>query len=216
MDGLCKFGRWEEVKTLFSEMVNLNIYPNVRTFNILINGLCKEGKVEDAKEVMRHMTDKGVHPDIITYNAIMDGYCLRGQLDKAKRIFDILMDKGIHPDIFSYNILINGYCKKKKLAEAMQLFCEISQKGSKPDAITYNILQGLFHVGRIGDAKKIYAKMLSAAPIPIIDTHNTLLNVYFKYGLVEEAMSLFNKLERKRGNTDIISYDVVINGLCKR
>ncbi|CAN4102213.1 unnamed protein product [Withania somnifera] len=85
----------------------------------------------------------------------------------------------------------------------MQLLDEISQKGSKLDTITYNtILQDLFQVGRIGDAEKIYAKMLSAGSLR-------------NYGFVEEAMSLFNMLERKRGNINIISYDVVINGLCK-
>ncbi|KAM3309382.1 hypothetical protein P3S67_011126 [Capsicum chacoense] len=59
-------------------MVNLNIYPDVCTFNMVIDGLCKEGKVEDAEEVMEHMIKKDVEPDIITFNAIMDGYGLRG------------------------------------------------------------------------------------------------------------------------------------------
>ncbi|KAG5598932.1 hypothetical protein H5410_030302 [Solanum commersonii] len=209
-------GQWEKVKTLFSEMVSLNIYPNVQIFNILIDGLCKERKVEDAKEVMKHMVEKGVEPNIITYNAIIDGYCLRGQLDRVRRIFDSLIDKGIEPSIISYNILINGYCKKKELAKALQLFCEISHKGSKPSTVTYNTnLQGLFEVGRIGSAREIYAEMLSTGPIPDLYTHGTLLNGYFKHGFVEEAMSLFNKLERKREDTNVAIYNVVINGLCK-
>ncbi|KAJ8552973.1 hypothetical protein K7X08_020366 [Anisodus acutangulus] len=59
------------------------------------------------------------------------------------------------------------------------------------------------------------AVMLSTGHIPDLYTYGTLLNGYFKYGLVEEAMSLFHKLERKREDTGIAVYNVVINGLCK-
>ncbi|KAK4363619.1 hypothetical protein RND71_018860 [Anisodus tanguticus] len=59
------------------------------------------------------------------------------------------------------------------------------------------------------------AVMLSTGHIPDLYTYGTLLNGYFKHGLVEEDMSLFHKLERKREDIGIAVYNVVINGLCK-
>ncbi|PHT77978.1 hypothetical protein T459_16030 [Capsicum annuum] len=57
--------------------------------------------------------------------------------------------------------------------------------------------------------------MLRVGATPDVCTHATLLDGYFKYGLVEEAMLLFNELARKREYNDIVFYSVVINGLCK-
>ncbi|XP_059295663.1 pentatricopeptide repeat-containing protein At1g63130, mitochondrial-like [Lycium ferocissimum] len=91
INGLCKFGQCEKVKTLFSEMENLNIYPNVGTFPC-DRWTCKEGKVEDAEKLIKHMIDKDVEPDLITYNVIMDGYYLHDQLDRARRVFDFMID----------------------------------------------------------------------------------------------------------------------------
>ncbi|XP_070042454.1 putative pentatricopeptide repeat-containing protein At1g12700, mitochondrial [Nicotiana tomentosiformis] len=100
IDALCKDRMLDAVVSLLNEMkqkglvggkmlglcsvrwlVNVNIYPNVYTFSIVIDGLCKEEKVEDAEKIMRHMIRKGEEPTVVTYNAIADGYCLRGQID---------------------------------------------------------------------------------------------------------------------------------------
>ncbi|KAK4339145.1 hypothetical protein RND71_040607 [Anisodus tanguticus] len=226
-------------------MVNLHMYPDVLTFNIVIDGLCKEGKVEDAEEVMKHMAGKGVEPDIITYNTIMDGYCLCGQRDRARRVFDSMIDKNIESDIISYNILINGYCKEKKVDESMQLFCEISHKGSKPNTATYNtILQGLFEVGRIGDVKQIYAEMISWGPylihtlmplcsMVILSTdllkklcHSliswkerekilTIINGFCLEGLLDEANDMLRKMEENGYLPNDLTYNDIVRGFLR-
>ncbi|KAF3641673.1 putative pentatricopeptide repeat-containing protein, mitochondrial-like [Capsicum annuum] len=115
----------------------------------------------------------------------------------------------------------------------MQLFGEISQRGSKPDTVTYNtILQGLFVVGRIGDAKNIYVEMLSRGRVPNSSTHRTLLNGYFRLppdartynvmingfclnGLFDEVKCILRKMEDYNCPSDNITYNVIVQGFLR-
>ena len=46
IDGLYKEGKLDNVKRIFYEMSNRNIYLDVVTYNVLIHGLSKEGKLD--------------------------------------------------------------------------------------------------------------------------------------------------------------------------
>ncbi|KAK1400562.1 hypothetical protein POM88_000167 [Heracleum sosnowskyi] len=87
-----------------------NIFPNVRTFSILVDAYGKEGMVKDAEDVIEFMIRRGHYPNVVTYNSLMDEYCLRGQVDKALAVLETTMKtRGIVPNTRScYTILING------------------------------------------------------------------------------------------------------------
>ncbi|KAL6195149.1 hypothetical protein ACLB2K_030770 [Fragaria x ananassa] len=72
-------------------MASQGIFPDVVTYNVLVDTLFKEGKVVDAETVVETMIEKHIEPDTITYNSLMGGYCLRGKMVKAKQVFDVMV-----------------------------------------------------------------------------------------------------------------------------
>ncbi|GMP77350.1 hypothetical protein CsSME_00033650 [Camellia sinensis var. sinensis] len=117
---------------MLRDMIDNNVFPNVLTFNTLIDALCKERMAKAAEAILEVMVQRGVGPNPmqsrLTYGILMDGYFLRGQMDKGIEVFHSMVDKGIEPDTLSYNILINRYCKNIKIEEAMDLFQEMPRK----------------------------------------------------------------------------------------
>ncbi|PON88108.1 Pentatricopeptide repeat [Trema orientale] len=49
IDGHCKGGGMDEVLSLFQDMINLGIVPDVVTYTSLVHGLCEFGRWEEAK-----------------------------------------------------------------------------------------------------------------------------------------------------------------------
>ena len=57
------------------------------------------------------------------------------------------------PNDYRYNVLIGGYCKNSNVEEAMNLYCDMILN-------TYStLLTGLFQMGRVGEAEKLFAEM---------------------------------------------------------
>ncbi|XP_031125415.1 pentatricopeptide repeat-containing protein At1g62670, mitochondrial-like isoform X3 [Ipomoea triloba] len=211
IQGLCNFNRWKEVTKVMNEMVLHNVYPGVYIFNILADALCKEGKLESAETIIQIMIQRNIYPDVVTYNALVEGYCLQGRMDEVRKVFGRMVESGIQPDVMTYNTLINGYCKIKEMDEAVHLFCEIPH----PNVVTYNtMLQGLFLVGRCSAALELFQEMLVAGHKPNFYTSNVLLSGLCYNGLVEEAISVYHKLDRN-GNGSHVYDRIVIDRVCK-
>ena len=97
-------------------MVTQDIFPNVVTFNVLLDAICKQGMMEKAEEVLELMDPKGVKPDEITYRTMIKGYCLQGEMDKAKDVSHLMVTKGFSPGLAT-RMLDNAYSKGKKTDE---------------------------------------------------------------------------------------------------
>ena len=93
---------------LFYETSNRNIYPDVVTYNSLINGLCKADKLQEALQLLDVMGKMGHQPNEITYNTLLNGFCRVGNLEKVRALLQELPEKGCRPKVVSYSTLING------------------------------------------------------------------------------------------------------------
>ena len=55
------------------------MFPDIVTYNTLINAYCREGLLDEVFEVMNSMPGKGLKPGLVTYNAIINGLCKKGK-----------------------------------------------------------------------------------------------------------------------------------------
>ncbi|KAM1581699.1 hypothetical protein ACFX10_029525 [Malus domestica] len=107
--GVFKLGEWEKTTRLLNEMVSKGIFPNVCTFNVLIDTLCKHGTVRKAKRGM----------------------------NKANKVLELTLCNGYMVDAYSYNILINSYYKHKGWMRPGSVFFKMSRKGVVPDTVEF-------------------------------------------------------------------------------
>ncbi|KAK3185073.1 hypothetical protein Dsin_032359 [Dipteronia sinensis] len=195
--GLCCVGDWEEAKSLFIEMLNQDVQPTIVTFNVLLDELCKSGNMGEANKLYKLMILRGVQPDTYTYNIFIDGYWLLEKIHDTEKLFVSMASKRCTPNVVSYNILINGFCKrKKKIDNAMNLHREMISKGIRPTVVTYNtLLIGLFIVGRVGEAQKLFDKMQVNDVAPNSCTFTIFIDGFCKNDCVLDALEFYNTLE---------------------
>lgn len=59
--------------SIFCDMVEQGVTPDVVSYNALINGLCKTSRVSEAMLLYDEMLTKGCHPDEVTFKLIIGG-----------------------------------------------------------------------------------------------------------------------------------------------
>lgn len=69
--GLLKSGRMGEASTLYSQMKEVGILPNARTYKLVISGFCKERDVKMVKQLMQEISEAGVELDHNTMNNVL-------------------------------------------------------------------------------------------------------------------------------------------------
>ncbi|XP_038899857.1 pentatricopeptide repeat-containing protein At3g22470, mitochondrial-like [Benincasa hispida] len=165
---------------------------------------CKTGNINIAfklHEEMLHETGRyGINckPDVISYSIIIDGLCKDRQEDKARELFEEMKAQGMVPDVISYNSLIHGFCRSGKWEEAKFLFNEMVDQGVRPNLVTFSVLIDMFcKAGKVIKAKE-------------------LLEMMIQRGKLEAASELFEKLSQEGLQPDVVTYNIMIHGFCKK
>ncbi|KAG5598736.1 hypothetical protein H5410_030106 [Solanum commersonii] len=205
MDALCKDGNFDVAITLLNEMKQRRIHPNIVTYNSLIDGMCKLGQWEKVRNFVSEMAvNLNICPDVCTFNIMIDGLCKEGKVADAEELMKHMVRKGVEPDIITYNTIMDGYCLCGQLDEAKRTFDIMIDKCIEHDIISYNILINGYHKkNKLAEAMQLFCEISQKGLKSNIVTYTTIL---------QEPMSLFKKLERKREVTSIAFYSVVTNG----
>nr|XP_025703132.1 pentatricopeptide repeat-containing protein At1g12300, mitochondrial-like [Arachis hypogaea] len=151
INGLC-------AKYVFNTMAKNRVFPDVRSYNIMINGFCKSKMIDDALNLFEEMRRKNLVTDTVTYNGLFKS----GRLKNAKEIFQDLSIKGCSPNVRTYNIMIHGLCKEGLFEEALALLSELEDNGCLPDAVTFEtLIRALFEKDENDMAEKLLREMVA-------------------------------------------------------
>ncbi|MCL7038625.1 hypothetical protein MKW94_029594 [Papaver nudicaule] len=175
------------------------------SWNSMINGCLKCGKLGIAGDLFNLMPER----DSISWASMLDGYAKFGDIDKARNLFDQIPDS--RRDTVTWNAMIDGYIHNGCSKEALELFHEM-WKGSSlvPDQATLAMaLSAIAELGYISEGASIHDYIERKG----LDLNGKLgvavIDMYSKCGSINNAMWVFEKLERK--NVD--HWNSMINGL---
>ncbi|CAL8991997.1 unnamed protein product [Prunus brigantina] len=192
IDRLCKERRIDEALTLFRDMINKGIAPNVISYNSLIYGLCNMGLWTRALALFEIMKNKGIKPDVVTFNSIIGAACKSG------------------------NSVLDALCKEGKTAEALNLVEEMFLRGVKPDLVTYNsLINSLCHSSQWKEATRLFNRMLDEGIAPDVVTLTTVIHALCKERRVEEALSVLELMSQRGMRLNIFTYSSLIYGMCR-
>ncbi|KAB2621985.1 pentatricopeptide repeat-containing protein [Pyrus ussuriensis x Pyrus communis] len=210
------------------------VYPNVITYNVVVNGLRKCGKtndrgpdffllvkVDEAISVWRLMCEKACVADTTTYGVLVHGLCKNGYLNKALQILKEAENARADLEAFAYSSTINGLCREGILDEAARLV-------GKMDKCGYEL------TSKLEDAILFFRGMCTKVCSPIVLSYNTLINGLCKaerfsnaYVFVREmlekgwkpdkigmALNMWHQALDKGFEPDVTMHNIVIHGLC--
>jgi pentatricopeptide repeat protein len=132
----------------------LNIVPDVKAANILMNCYAKLGDVASARDLLEQMLDDNGGPDVphmrpnlVTYNTLLDACHKRGELDVALELKEQMEHAGLRPDARTYTTLIATVARKASSISgahdptpAFEIHQEMKLRNVRPNGMTYSAL----------------------------------------------------------------------------
>ena len=136
-----------------SSAATLNIVPDVKAANILMNCYAKLGSLDSAQNLLDQMLHGGgndvprITPNLVTYNTLLDACHVAGDLDTALLVKQQLESAGICPDARTYTTLIATVARKTGATSgandptlAFSLLQEMKSRNVQANGMTYSAL----------------------------------------------------------------------------
>ncbi|KAH1033261.1 hypothetical protein J1N35_045435 [Gossypium stocksii] len=96
----------QAVKTL-KELEENGPYPNVVTYNTVINAFCKQGLLKEGLVVFSGMLKKGIEPNVYTYQILLDAFYGQRMFCKAEAMISTMKQQRI-----KFNVVTRHICSK--------------------------------------------------------------------------------------------------------
>ncbi|KAH7519401.1 pentatricopeptide repeat-containing protein At4g01400, mitochondrial [Ziziphus jujuba] len=200
---------------LFKNAHRYGVFPNTKSYNILMRAFCLNGELSIAYQLFNKMFKRDIVPDVESYRILMQGLCRKGQVNTAADFLEDMLNKGFVPDTLTYTTLLNSLCRKKKLKEAYKLLCRMKVKGCNPDIVHYNtIVLGFCREGRAIDACKVLEDMESNGCLPNMLSYRTLISGLCDQGILDEGKKYMEEMISKGFSPHFSLIHTLVNGLC--
>ncbi|XP_068318904.1 pentatricopeptide repeat-containing protein At1g71490-like [Pyrus communis] len=113
----------------------------------------------------------------------------------------------LHP--LPWNVLISSYVKNELLDEALSTYKQMVNKGIRPDCFTYpSVLKACGEKLDISFGREVHKSIDARCQEWNLFVHNSLVSMYGKFGLLDVARHLFDKMPTR----DAISWNAMISG----
>lgn len=134
--------RSSELLDLMLKENNVDVRPNIRTFNVLVQAWCKKKKVEEAWEVVHKMEECGVWPDTVTYNTITTCYVQKGETKRAERevVEKMVMKEKAKPNGRTCGIVVGGYCREGRVRDGLRFVRRMKEMRVEANLVVFNSL----------------------------------------------------------------------------
>ncbi|KAB1206197.1 hypothetical protein CJ030_MR7G014370 [Morella rubra] len=205
----------EEAEAFFGEMREMDVKPDIVSYNCLVDVYCKGREMDKAYKVLEKMKSEEVMPDVITYTSLIGGLGLIGQPDKAKDVLNEMKEYGCYPDAAAYNAAIRNFCIAKRLGEAYKLMDEMVNKGLNPNSTTYNLFYRVFFWSNdLPSSWNLYQRMIDTGCLPNTQSCMFLIRLFKRQEKVEMALKLWDDMVEKGFGSYTLVSDVLIDLLC--
>lgn len=150
----------ETIRTLFKQMVDDGIEPDIFSLNSMIKGYVLSLHVNDALRIFHQMgVVYGCLPNAFSYDYLLHGLCAQGRTVNAQELCNDMKEKGFIPSNKSYNSIVNALALGGEVDAAVTYLWEMHENERSADFITYRtILDEICRQKSIKDAKKIFGR----------------------------------------------------------
>ena len=237
VDFYAKCGNLEEAKRLFNSMSSRDVVAwNAMIAGCSLHGLCddamrlimqmqEEGISPNSSTIVGFLPAVG-EAKALGHGKVLHGYCMRrsfyngvvvgtGLLDMyakceclsyAKKIFDAM---GIMNEV-SWSAMIGGYVSSDCMREALELFDQMGLKDAvNPTPVTLgSVIRACAMLTDLSRGRKLHCYIVKSGSVLDILLGNTLLSMYAKCGVMDDAIRFFDEMNPK----DSVSFSAIICG----
>uniref|UniRef100_A0ACD5V9D9 Uncharacterized protein n=1 Tax=Avena sativa TaxID=4498 RepID=A0ACD5V9D9_AVESA len=203
------------LNSVYQEMLDAGIKPDVVAYGMLISAFCKSAKCDEAIKVFHEMEATGVIPSPHVYCMLINGLGSEERLDEALKFFELSKASGFPMELPTCNAVVGAYCRSSKFEHAFGMVDEMRKSGIGPNSRTYDIiLQHLIKSQKINEAYNVFQEMGKGGCEPQINTYTIMIGMFCSNERVDMALKVWNQMKEKGVLPCMHMFSALINGLC--
>ncbi|XP_062024528.1 putative pentatricopeptide repeat-containing protein At3g15130 [Rosa rugosa] len=204
-------GNGEKALVLFRKMQELGEVPDEYTITSTLKACSGLGAIRQGSQIHSSLITRGFLCSVRTIiaGALVDMYVKCRHLTEAQRVFDQVEQK----NLISWSALILGYAQECNLTQAMALFRQLrASVCHQVDGFVLSSIMGVFaDFALVEQGRQMHAFTTKIPSGLDISVFNSILDMYLKCGLTDEAERLFDEIQLR----NVISWTIMITGFGK-
>ncbi|KAI5068715.1 hypothetical protein GOP47_0017060 [Adiantum capillus-veneris] len=194
---------------IFERMQEESVKPDRVMFVCALKACSSIGNTIFGNQIYGLIVESDLEQDFMIGNALLDLYAKCGRLEEAHKIFNQLRNI----DVVSCNTMIFTYLENERGFDTLEILELMQSRGMKADKVT--LLSCAMACGSIGafeQGKLIHELIVRDAFESDILVGTTLVDMYSKFGSLDEASNVFNRL----ANPNVVSWTALIVGYAQQ
>ncbi|KAA8524968.1 hypothetical protein F0562_011394 [Nyssa sinensis] len=199
-------GMYYDTIGLLVQMQEVGLIPNSSTVVAVLPAIGEANVLSQGKAVHGYCMRKIFHADVVVATGLLDMYAKCWCLSYSRRVFDIM---GVKNEV-TWSAMIGAYVICDSTTAALELFDQMLLEGDlSPSAVMLGtILRACAKLTDLSRGRQIHGYTIKSGCFLDIMIGNTLLSMYAKCGIIDDAMRFFDEMDSK----DTVSYSAIISG----
>ncbi|KAJ4971455.1 hypothetical protein NE237_004554 [Protea cynaroides] len=197
----------EKAIASFREMEILGVLPNTFTYAGVLAVCSSVTALELGEQLHSRVIKAGLEGDSSVGNSLIDMYMkCSPSIENALQAFNEVLS----PNVISWTSLAAGFTQHGLLSEAFRAFAEMLVVGVEPNCFTLSsILKGCGTTEALTQVRQLHAYILKTKADSDITVGNSLVDVYARVGMVDDAWRVIGRMKHR----DAITYTCLATGL---
>lgn len=200
LHGLHKDSIWYVIR-----MQEEGVFPNSSTIVSFLPTIAQSKALGQGKTVHGYSIRRNFTGSVEVETALLDMYGKCQYLLYARRIFDVMSSK----NEVTWSAMIGAYVISDIMTDAIVLFNQMLSCSLNPTAVTLgSVLRACANLNDSNRGRQIHCYTIKTDFVSDKMVSNTVLSMYAKCGIINEAIRLFDEMVLK----DTTSYSAIISG----
>ncbi|KAF9605805.1 hypothetical protein IFM89_018532 [Coptis chinensis] len=185
----------EEAYELFKQMPKRDLV----SWTTVIAGLSSKGRLGESIRLFNFLPKK----DDVAWTAVISGFVSNGEYEEAFHWFINMVREAIKPNAFTLSSILGASGGLARLDQGQQIHAHVVKMDMESDISVQNSLVSMY--AKCGNVDSAYCSFLTISA-PNVVSINSMITGFAQHGLVEEALSLFQKMQNEGHEPNQITF----------
>ena len=179
---------------IFNQMQFEQLKPNTSTCVSILDSCAKNMDLDEGKRIHAFIVKNKIEQDVVLQTAIMIMYGKCGDVNSAYSLFAKIQKR----NIITWNAIISIYAQNGHIHDAIVVLKQMQERKVKPNSLTFiAILDACGESVALDEGQWIHAFIVDADIELNSSLVSTLINMYGKCGLLENAWKMYESFSEK-------------------
>ncbi|XP_068662226.1 pentatricopeptide repeat-containing protein At1g20230-like [Aristolochia californica] len=210
ISGFALKGDFKQALKYFEDMQREGVKPDQVTWNAIIAGYAQNGQFQEASDCFSQMQrSKDFKPNVVSWTALIAGNEQNGCPSQALQVFRQMILEGVKPNSITIATVVSA-CTNLSLAQhGKEIHGYCIKNHLDTDVLVGNSLVDFYAKCRdVGIARRKFNKIRKKDLV----SWNAMLAGYALRGCREEAVELFNEMQKQGIEPDVVTWNGLITG----